>query len=214
MVNAALPPFFRCQLLFRRTILMLRAMRHVNLTILKSLFYVFFHYSLHKAFRSLDKNTNPYGETPFFTLDKIARNFGVLSKDIVYDLGSGRGIALLWWATQVGCTTYGVDNYLPFIQLAKRVKERFSIINAYFLEEDFLKVDLSRATVIYLYGTALPDAMIYQLITRFKQLGTSVKIITVSYPLSDYDSDFTIIKEFRGLFPWGQTDIYLNRYLV
>src|SRR6185503_8603376 len=158
MDGSTLPPFFRIRLLFWRLFLTVRAFRYLgNLKLLRCQLYLFFLCPLGSALRLLDKETNPYGETPFSTLDKMACTFGVTSKDIVYDLGSGRGLGILWWVTQVGCRACGVDNYPPFIQLAKRVQERLSIVGADFIEGSFLDVDLSMASVIYLYGTALSD---------------------------------------------------------
>lgn len=209
-----LPPFFYSRLFFWRAILAIRALRYIkNVKLFTALFSFFCYCPLLRAFSFLDKNTNPYGETPFSTLDKMARKFGVTSKDVVYDLGSGRGLGVLWWATQVGCTAYGVENYSYFVQVAKRVQEHLSIVGADFIEGDFFEVDLSGASVIYLYGTALEDNAIYQLLERFKQLGPHVKIISVSYPLSEYAPEFKTVDRFQGALHWGKTEIYLNQLL-
>jgi hypothetical protein len=177
----------------------------------KAHFFLFYSCPLTRALRLLDKETNPYGETPYSTLDKIARTFGITSKDRVYDLGSGRGLGVVWWATQVGCMACGVDNSSYFIELAKRMQERCSIVGIRFIQADFLKTDLSQATVIYLYGTSLNDETIISLIEKFKNLGPHVKIISVSYPLSEYTSEFKTIAQIKGALHWGTTEIYLNQ---
>ena len=78
---------------------------------------------------------------------------------------------------------------------------------------DILDADLSQATAIYLFGTCLPDPVIEKLVQRFCQLSSSTKIMTVSFPLSDYSSAFKTLKEFIGSFPWGKTTIFLNHRL-
>jgi hypothetical protein len=206
--------FFQISLLFWRVVLALRAFVYIkNLKLMASHIVLSFYCSLHRAFTLLDRESNPYGETPYSTLDKIALAFGIVSKDVVYDLGSGRGLGVIWWASQVGCRAVGVDQHPLFIKLSKRVKELFLMERVDFIESDFLRVDLSGATVIYLYGTALSDEVIEHLIERFKRLDRGVKIITVSYPLSEYSSSFVTVKEFRGRLPWGKADIYLNKLM-
>jgi hypothetical protein len=75
---------------------------------------------------------------------------------------------------------------------------------------DFLTADLSQATVIYLYGTCLKDTTIDALADRFSTLSKEVKIITVSFPLSDYSSSFVTRQSFIASFPWGKGEVYLN----
>ena len=73
--------------------------------------------------------------------------------------------------------------------------------------------DFSQATAIYLYGTCLSDEDILQLVQKLEVLPPSVKIITVSYPLSDYSSNFRTTKQFSASFPWGEGEIYLQQTL-
>jgi SAM-dependent methyltransferase len=159
------------------------------------------------------QNIYGYGETPLTTLDRIARECRILSKDVTYELGCGSARTCFWLHTFVKCQVIGVD-YLPaFIEKANRVKRWASVSKASFIGEDMLQVDLRKATVIYLYGICLEEAVIEKLVDRFKQLRPRAKVITVSYPLTDYSNLFTVSKHFTARFPWGTAEIFLNERL-
>lgn len=161
-----------------------------------------------------EKNIYAYGETPLTTLDKIVRECRILSKDLFYELGCGSGRSCFWLQTFVRCQIVGVD-YLPaFIEKANRIKRCSGMLKMDFILEDMLSLDLKPATAIYLYGTCLEDTVIEKLICQFKHLRPYTKVITVSYPLTDYcNGIFKVTKQFSGRFPWGEADIYLNERL-
>ncbi len=163
----------------------------------------------HRISRAFSK-ANLYGETPLTTLDKIAKECRILSKDVVYELGCGTGRTCFWLSHFVKCHAIGIDHVPTYIKRANQIKRisRTSYVN--FLCDDIFKTDFKDATVIYLYGTAMEDEWIKKLVERFETLKPSVRIITTSYPLSDYSSNFRTKKTFRGHFPWGRADIFLN----
>lgn len=160
--------------------------------------------------KSGKKNIYVYGETPLTTLDKVCTSFQILSHDTVYELGSGSGRTSFWLHSFIQCKVRGIDHLPEFIEKAERVKKAFRLHGIEFLKEDMFQLDMSKATVIYLYGTCLKDREIRRLITQFKELPRTTRIITVSYPLSDFDKDFSTQKKIEGSFPWGKTEIYLN----
>ena len=75
---------------------------------------------------------------------------------------------------------------------------------------DFLKADLSDATVLYLYGTCLPEDTITSLC---KKIPKGCKTISVSFPLSDYDNRFQLLKTIPAVYPWGETEVYIEKVL-
>lgn len=153
-----------------------------------------------------------YGETPLPALAKIAEECGMSSRDHVVELGCGRGRAVFFWNHYVGCVVRGVDWVPLFIETARNIAHTLSFPpSVCFSCQDMLETDLTGTTVIYLYGTCLPDDVIYALTPRFAHLSSDVKIITVSYPLSDYSSRFTTLKTFSVSFPWGEGEVFLNQ---
>jgi hypothetical protein len=151
-------------------------------------------------------DVHQYGETPLLTMDMIAKNAKLSAKDHLYELGSGRGRAAFFLNYFYGCRVTGVEWIQKFVEKGNKIAEKHCL-EVFFRNENFLHIDLSEASVIYLYGTMLPDSMIFQLCKKIRK-GT--KVITVSYPLSDYDPNFEVIQEFTALFPWGEGEVYVN----
>ncbi len=157
--------------------------------------------------------SNLYGETPLPTLDKIARECQILSKDCVYELGCGTGRTCLWLRHFVRCRAVGIDHVPTYIDRANRIKHLLRLDHVNFICGDIFQESLREATIIYLYGTAMEDDWINKLLEHFKTLKAGTRIITTSYPLTDYSSDYKVLKSFKGWFPWGSTTIYLQEKL-
>lgn len=152
-----------------------------------------------------------YGETPLTTMDHITKSCQILSKDVVFDLGCGRGRNLFWLAHFVHCQVYGIDLCEEFIFEGLRLKNIMRMNHISFKKEDIFMTDFTKATVIYLYGTTFSDEMIHDLIEKCRILRSGTKIITVSFPLNEYcDNLFETKKEFQAIFPWGIADVYLQ----
>lgn len=154
-----------------------------------------------------------YGETPLTTLDHIVKECRVLSKDVFYELGCGSGRTCFWMQMFVKCQVVGIDFLPAFITKANRVKKWAAATKLDFIQKDMLECDLQKATVIYLYGTCLDDQTILKLIEKFKHLRPNTKIITVSYPLTEYSDHFKLLKQFSVRYPWGKADVFLNQLL-
>lgn len=142
-----------------------------------------------------------YGETPLTTTSKIVHECEITPADRVIEMGAGRGRASLFLAEYVGCQVIAYEQILAF------VKNIPPSSNLQILAQDMFSADFSKATAIYLYGTLLDESEIQKLIEVFPK---NVKIITVSYPLSDYSQKYVTRKSFQGKFPWGKTEIYWN----
>ena len=153
-----------------------------------------------------------YGETPLTTLEMIANECRLSSKDVVYELGSGRGRACFWLHSFVGCKVVGIEYVPEFVERAIRIKNKLGIKNVEFRLGDILEADFRGATVIYLYGTCLEDDYIKKLADKFAKLPAGTKIITVSYPLTDYSNKpvFEVMKRFSAPYTWGEADVYLQ----
>ena len=177
-------------------------------------------YLFHNPFsisrRFLQKRGEPdvyaYGETPLTSLEKIAKEAQITSKDCVYELGAGRGATCFWLHQFIGCSVVGIEYVPEFVERAERIRRRLKVKGIEFRLADMLKTDFKGATVCYLYGTCLDEHAIKLLIQKFKKLPVGTKIITVSYPLTDYTADpcFHIMKRFSVPFTWGSADVYLH----
>lgn len=153
-----------------------------------------------------------YGETPLTTLATIAEAAQLKKEDKVFELGCGRGRGCFWLENFIGCQVVGIDFVPTFIKKADEVRHRFNLSKIAFRCEDLAVSDLAGATAVYLYGTCYEDAFIQMLIGKFAKLPSGTKIITVSYPLSDYTKLplFTVTKQFTAPFTWGEAEVFVN----
>lgn len=190
--------------------------RRVDLAFLRS--YLFrnpFHISKKFLILKGEKELYAYGETPLTTLGEIANECGITSQDTVYELGCGRGRTCFWLNTYLGCRVIGIDYVPEFIEKALEIVQKCDLKNIEFRTEDILRADYTGASVLYLYGTCYEEPFIKKLIAHLKGLPKGTKIISVSYPLTEYApaDQFKLIKEFEGSFTWGEADIYLQEIL-
>ncbi|MBA3957069.1 MAG: class I SAM-dependent methyltransferase [Parachlamydiaceae bacterium] len=158
------------------------------------------------------KDIYAYGETPLSTCEEIAKKCQLSATDTLFELGCGRGRSSFWLNAFVKCNVVGIDYVPEFIARANDIKARFTVSGVTFRQEDFLATSLDGATAIYLYGTNLSDEDIVALVKRFEKLPAGTKIITISFPLTDYTSVpfLKVMKRFPVKFPWGETDAYLH----
>lgn len=159
-----------------------------------------------------DKQIHIYGETPLSTFETIANECEIKQSDTVIDMGAGRGRGAIFLHHFKQCRVIGYEKIPHFVEVANKLITTFDLTGIEILEEDMFQADLSVASVIYLYGTCLEDEEIEHLIAKFSNLKAGTKIVTISYPLTDYADEnvFKLVKEFTVSFPWGDTSAYLN----
>lgn len=152
-----------------------------------------------------------YGETPLTTLDFLAKECSLSAADHVIELGCGRGRGLFFLSAFYRCKVSGVEWIPEFVLRAYDLSKRFPVLNVSFFLSDMTQVSLEKASVIYLNGVCLVDEVIEKLADKLKKLPPSTKIITVSYPLTDYrPSDFLIKKTLQAKFNWGETEVFIQ----
>lgn len=153
-----------------------------------------------------------YGETPLTSMEKIVKECHITPKDTVYELGAGRGRVCFWLNTVVGCAAVGIEYIPEFVERAKLIVRRLKMQKIDFRFVDMLKADYSGATVCYLYGTCLEDESIKKLAAKFAKLPSGTKIITVSYPLTNFSEahNFEVMRRFSVPFTWGHADVFLQ----
>jgi SAM-dependent methyltransferase len=167
-------------------------------------------YRFHNPYHLCRRRQTVYGETPIPVFARIAEVCGIHSEDIVFEIGCGRGRGALFLSHLCNCQVIGIDWIPFFIRMANGVAGK-APLRTTFLCEDMHSVDYSKATVIYLYGTCLSDEEIVSMAALFEKLPSRTKIVTVSYPLSEYSRRFHVVDQFTGEFPWGEGEIYINK---
>ncbi|MGH8807417.1 MAG: class I SAM-dependent methyltransferase [Noviherbaspirillum sp.] len=162
-----------------------------------------------------DEGQKIYGETFFTTLEAIANAVGLSDKDVVYDLGCGRGRSVFWFNAMYGCKAIGVDINRYFVIQARGIQRKAGIEGVEFILANALDLDYEDATLIYLYGTAFTDAAIAKLVKRFASLKEGTRVVSVSYPLNAYAAEplFELEQTIKAKYLWGTADIYIQRKL-
>ncbi len=159
-----------------------------------------------------EKDIHTYGETPLSTFEKIAEHAEIQPKDTLLELGCGRGRGAFFLAHFSRCQVIGIERIPQFVKLAEHVARTHRVQNIRFICANMLKVAWPKASIIYLYGTCLQDSEIDQVLFQLKSCPRNVRIISVSYPLTEYDATglFQLEKTFSVRFPWGKTKAFLH----
>ena len=160
-----------------------------------------------------EKDVHAYGETPLTTFEKIAKEVKLLPSDTLLELGCGRGRGAFFLSHFFGCKVIGIEKIPLFIKMAKDTAAKYNVERVSFHCLNMLDMNFPTANVIYLYGTCLARREIKQLILGFKSLPSGTKIVSISYPLTEYTEEglFHFEKSFSVDFPWGKTDAYVQR---
>lgn len=154
-----------------------------------------------------------YGETPIRTFETLMRQCDLDSNDHVFELGCGRGRLCFLLRATIGCSVSGIEAIPTFTRIAEEVRSHLQLDGISFYQKNFLEVDFSEATFLYLCGTCLPDAEVEALARHLELLAPGTRILSISYPLTDFavPGAFKVIDTFPARFPWGSTDAYLQK---
>lgn len=169
-------------------------------------------FSISKLFHKTrgDKEIYVYGETPITTFAHICKYARIKKTDTFFDLGMGRGLGCFWLHKIIGCDVVGVELIPQFVDRANKVKSKLNIHGIEFRKEDMTITDLKEGTVFYIYGNFLPDEVLGVMGSRFDLLKGGTKVITVSFPITDYSDFYRVQDVFKASFPWGDTDVYVS----
>ncbi len=153
-----------------------------------------------------------YGETPLTSLEIIAKECQLTDKDIVFDLGCGRGRGCFWMNVMIGCKVVGIEYIPEFVEKALEVKQKYGLKNIEFRHQDFFKANFKGATVLYVYGTCMDSKSIQKLLDKILKLPLGTKVVTISYSLKEFTTNpnFEILKRFKAPFTWGVGEVYIQ----
>lgn len=142
----------------------------------------------------------PYVPTPTFVVEKMLEMAHVDSEDILFDLGCGDGRIVIAAAEKYGAQGVGID-----IDPMRISESRANAILAgvedrvEFLQQDVMKIDFSKATILALY--LLPESleMLRPLFEHMLEPGTYVVSHNYSIPgWEEKEVDYVALKEDSG----------------
>ncbi len=149
------------------------------------------------------KNPYQYGETPLCVIDELISLSGGLQRYQHFaDLGAGRGRVCAFVQKKYGCRVFAYEQFATFYKKGRRLFPKISFISGNFLNKDFSSIDL-----IYLYGTMMTEK---EILAFTQKVAKNTKVITISFPLTEYDSRFKVLKQIDINLPWGKTKGYIQ----
>jgi len=170
-------------------------------------------YTISKCYlrRRGEDSVHTYGETPLPTYERVARASALHPNDIYLELGFGRGRGIFFLHHFFRCRVIGVERIPLFVERARQIATQHNLEDISLICSDFTLMNIPTASIVYLYGTTLNEEEIYPLISKLKTLPEGTRIVSISYPLADYDRGaFHIKKCFPVTFLWGETKAYLQ----
>jgi len=150
-----------------------------------------------------------YGEIPYQICREFVEIADITEKDVVYDLGCGRGKFLFFVRLFTNARCIGVDLLPTYIKCASRIIEKLKIKRIHFFCEDMLNVDLLTASVILIHGTTFTKELREELLKKFERLRPGARLISITKPFKHprlklfYKGDF--------LLSWGISTVYFYR---
>ena len=153
-----------------------------------------------------------YGEAPFFTLKQIFQSVGLTAQDHLLDLGSGRGVVVLFANLFLGAKASGIE-ILPGLVLRSRQLAKFLKVEE---KVDFIQADLREAvfpqsTVIFIAGTSFTPETIKILEAKLVNLPPGTRIVSLSFPLQN--KNLTLLKKERLYFSWGKGTLFYQQVI-
>lgn len=150
--------------------------------IISALFILFLLYVL-SAVWPPDSPWAPWWQTPEEVCRKMARLAKIGKKDKIYDLGCGSGKALIIANCEFDATGIGIE-IDPLRSLwAKWNVRRAKATGVTILKENFYKIDLTDATVVYMY--LVPNALTRLVPKLSEELRPGVQIVSYVYDLPE-----------------------------
>jgi precorrin-6B methylase 2 len=157
-----------------------------------------------------------YGEIDFISFIALLSSISPRSTMIFYDLGSGIGTAVLACAMvfepQKAC---GIERFKILHDTALTQQEHLAQWPAYndiaqrihFIEGNFLSIDFSDATVVFINATALIGETWDLLVRRLERLDAGTIIITTTKMLK---SDYVLLKKTLPIqMSWGIINAFI-----
>ena len=157
-----------------------------------------------------------YGEIKHDAVKDLLKELKLTEQDVVYDLGSGVGkfcyqVAIDSPAKKVVgvelCPTRHMNAQKALTLMEDNV--RIAIENrVFFKEADFLKTDVSDATVVFLCSTCYSTELMEKLVYRLAECKKGLRVLSLN-ELPKH-KNFSLIKILPSLsMSWGKHDVYL-----
>jgi len=152
-----------------------------------------------------------YGETPCVSLLAMLRRVDVSPEAVLFDLGCGRGLAMLGAALAFDIRAVGIDAMPTLVQRGRRMARDLDISDrATFIEGDFLQQDLSGGTIFYLASTTFRTEVVRGVAARIASQADRtrpIRALSLSQPLG---KPFRVVEQQRYPMTWGWNTVFVQ----
>lgn len=160
-----------------------------------------------------------YGEIEFFSFIALIALTHPDENTQFYDLGSGIGKATIACAMVFDLKkSCGIELFTNLYEAALELKKDLEQIPGYehstkyieFIHDDFLKVDLSEATLIFINSTAFIGELWEKISQKLAEVAVGATIITISKKLSS--NAFVVKRTTLVNMSWGIATAYIQEH--
>lgn len=153
-----------------------------------------------------------YGETPAVTMLAILARAGISPLDTLFDLGCGRGIAVLSAALEWPLRATGIDALPTFVKRGNDIAQRLGVSNRVtFHHGNFLDCDYASGTVFYAAATTferdIVDAVAARVAEQAGHAQRPVRFITLSQTLLP---PWKLVDKVFFPMTWGRNSVYFH----
>jgi predicted RNA methylase len=143
----------------------------------------------------------PFVPTPQGIIEEMIALANVGPDDVVFDLGSGDGRAVIVAAQKYGAKGVGIEIVPKLVEISRQVAQQAELTDKVtFVEGDLFDADLSRATVVVLCLSAGVNA---RLETRLRGLRPGTRILSRQFPIGAWAPDKIVhAQDGSPLFLW------------
>ena len=205
-------PFYSSYLLVRSIPYYLQDKRIFRTDLDLFLYYFFrypfhlFQYDCHKTGKSPSELT--YGETPYFTLEKVLDRLSIDKNDVFVDLGCGKGKTVFFVSSKYGIKSAGIDIMPTYIDIANTLKQRWGYQDIKFIEKDLLLSKVPKASIVMMSLTCFDEKTRLKISNHTETFSLGTKVISISYPLDS--EQYKAIDCIEGHFSWGKSTVYIQ----
>lgn len=140
----------------------------------------------------------PYVLTPTNIIMKMLEMAEIGSEDVVYDLGCGNGKIITTAAKKFGVKGVGIDLDPERILESKNNAKKKGVEDlTTFLQQDMMKTDISKATIITMYH--IPPINLIMRPKLKKELKPGTRIVTREFSISEWEPIKTKIASHEGI---------------
>ncbi len=143
---------------------------------------IFFILYLLTWFLPTDSPWSPWWSTSTEISEVLGKLAKIKKKDVFYELGSGTGTTVTTLAKEYNIKAIGIESSKSRVWWSNMKAKRKGVSDTVtFIQKDFFTVDLSPATIVYLY---LVPRVIKKLKPKLiRELKSGTKVISYVYPI-------------------------------